>query len=171
VRRGSPHAIGTLYSLDDRSGLALFVSELELFVSDESEELELVLELGELFTDLLDSVVVFLLQDLVVSELVAGADELDIELLLSAGAEAAVPEPSEELDVLWAKLGTANAIAAARVEALTMKPSRDFISEILLAPKFKQPPYHQALCAIERQSFSSFSTRPFLFRSSSSNLG
>jgi hypothetical protein len=144
--------------------LALFVSELELFVSDESEELELVLELGEPFTDLLDSVVVFLLQDLVVSELVAGADELDIELLLSAGAEAAVPEPSEELDVLWAKLGTANAIAAARVEALTMKPSRDFISEILLAPSLGNSCAHRRTAAMRWGDFPTFSIATILFK-------
>jgi hypothetical protein len=144
--------------------LALFVSELELFVSDESEELELVLELGEPFTDLLDSVVVFLLQDLVVSELVAGADELDIELLLSAGAEAAVPEPSEELDVLWAKLGTANAIAAARVEALTMKPSRDFISEILLAPSLGNSCAHRRKAAMRWGDFPPSLLLPFSSR-------
>jgi hypothetical protein len=127
----------------------LFVSELELLFSDESEELELVLELGEVFTDSLDSVVLFLLHDLVVSEFVAGADELDIELLLSAGADAADPELlAEGLDVLWAKAGTASAIAAARVEALTIKPSRDFIWENLLASQAEQVPYRCALSGI-----------------------
>ena len=109
------------------------LSESELVVSEESEELELVLEFGEPFTDSLESDEL-LLDDLVVSEFVVGADELDIELLLSPAGAAAAPEPLEEgLDVLWAKLGTANARAAARADALTMKPNRDFMIEILLA--------------------------------------
>jgi hypothetical protein len=101
----------------------------ELVVCDESEELELVLELGELFTDWLESdLLVLLLDDSVVSEFVVGADGFDIEPLPFAGAEAAAPEPlAEGLAVLWAKPGMANAIAAARVEALTTKPSRDFM--------------------------------------------
>jgi hypothetical protein len=108
------------------------VSEFELLVSEESEEFELVLASGERLTEPLDSLVLLLVflvsHDLLVSEFVVGADEFDIEPLLSAGAEAAVPEPLEAgLFVSWAKPGMANAIAATSVEALTMKPSRDFM--------------------------------------------
>jgi hypothetical protein len=119
------------------------VSELESELPDESEESELVLELGAVFTDWLESdLVVLLLDDSVVSEFVVGADEFDIEPLSFAGAEAAAPEPLEEgLTVLWAKPGTANAIAAARVEALTMKPSRDFMVKSSLSPELGQLPY------------------------------
>jgi hypothetical protein len=87
--------------------------EFESLVAEVSEEFELVLDLGELFADSLDSFVLFLLlllHELVVSEFVVGADELDIEPLLSAGAEVAVPEPLEDgLAVFWAKPGSANA--------------------------------------------------------------
>jgi len=78
----------------------------ELVVFEESEELEVVLELGELlFTDGLESEVVSLLVDDSVAfdqECAAGADEPDIApLSLLAGAEAAAPEsPEDGLDVL-----------------------------------------------------------------------
>ena len=104
------------------------MSELELV--EESDELELAFEFGIVFTDSLESeVVVWLLDDSVVSEFVVGADEFDIEPLLSAGAVVDPEVLFEGLDVVCAKPGTANAIAAARVDALRIKPSRDFISE------------------------------------------
>ena len=70
-----------------------------------------------------------LLDDLVAfEECVAGAEPVIALLSPLAGAAAAAPLLLEdEGAVLWAKLGRANAIAAARVDALRMKPNRDFI--------------------------------------------
>lgn len=82
------------------------MSELELVPSEESEELEVVVEPEEsLLTDGLASEVVSLaLDDLVVfdQECFTGAEESDVPLLSGlAGAEAAVPAaPEEGLDVL-----------------------------------------------------------------------
>jgi hypothetical protein len=114
-----------VYSSDELSEFVVLVSELESEFSDEFEELDIVLELGEIRIDWLESDSCALLDDSIFCDI--GADELDIEPLLSAGAGAVVPEALDDgLCGSCAKVGTVNAIAAANAEALRTKPNRGF---------------------------------------------